>query len=247
MAENSIGGGAGESITALLGLSADEFALYPNLLQNLNETYTNSLSSNFPLPLWSNLYSCIYQANSALEGLNKSTTLSVPIKNQLIGEAIFIRAFCNFYLVNIFGDVPLITTTDYLSNQSLARTSTAEVYDHIITDLKRAKDLLTVDFLAPDGSLTTDRVRPNKGAASALLSRVYLYTQKWDSAEAEASELIQNSNYELLPDLNAVFLKNNKERYGTLSRVTRVSMLQTEVFQAESFMKEVLALHTLLS
>src|SRR5690606_41616797 len=65
---------------------------------------------------WASLYQYIYQANASIEGLEKADNLNPQVKSQLLGEAKFIRAFCYFYLVNYFGDVPLILTTDALAN-----------------------------------------------------------------------------------------------------------------------------------
>jgi hypothetical protein len=210
MVGNSVGGG-NFGISALSGLSADEFLVYPNSDITINQTYTNGILSNTDIPVWSNLYNCIYQANSAIEGLSGSNGVQAEMNKQLTGEAKFIRAFCHFYLTNIYGDVPLVTTTDYSINQAASRAPKDMVFDQIITDLKDAQSLLSADFLAPDGTTTPDRVRPNKGAATALLARVYLYLQKWDSAEAEATAVINNTTYQLQTDLNNVFLKNSAE------------------------------------
>jgi hypothetical protein len=70
--------------------------------------------------------------------------------------------------------------------------------------------LLSDKYARPDGgfySVDSNRVRPNKYAATALLARTYLYTSKWDSAEIQASNVINNSNvYSLASDLSKVFL-----------------------------------------
>ncbi len=97
-----------------------------------------------------------------------------------MGEARFFRAFCYFYLVNLFGDVPLATTTDSTINARLPRIPSDEVYQQIITDLKEAESLLSTEYL--DANLKSygglpERVRPTKWAASAMLARVYLYQE----------------------------------------------------------------------
>ncbi len=67
--------------------------------------------------LWISSYSIgVFGANAVLEGIAASATLSRLVKDQLEGEAKFIRAFSYFYLTNFFGDVPLVLTTDF--NQS---------------------------------------------------------------------------------------------------------------------------------
>ncbi len=155
--------------------------------------------------LWSSAYQHIYYANAGLEGLQKSTGVSPGIKQQLMGECRFIRAFCYFYLVNLFGDVPLVLSTDYQSNAVMPRKESQEVYQQILSDLKEAKEALPATYI------TNEKVRPNKWAASALLARVYLYLKDWTKAEAEAGEIIGTGLYTPLPTLQTAFLKNSKE------------------------------------
>jgi hypothetical protein len=208
---NSIGGNE-QGFSALLGLSSDEFSLFPTSNNLANQVYSNNILSTQEITFWSDLYNCIYQANSAIEGMSSSTGVTPLLKQQLIGEAKFLRAFANFYLVTIYGDVPLVTSTDYKTNAIIHRSSKLEVYDQIISDLQDAQSLLSDDYRMPDGSVSVERVRPNKGSATALLARTFLYLEKWDKAEAEATAVINNNNYQMLTDLNEVFLStNNKE------------------------------------
>lgn len=206
--------GGGNSVTAISGLTADEFINYLNnpVSQNF---YANSILPSNSIILWQAPYQYIYYANSVLEGLEKSTSVSSATKNQLTGEAKFIRAFCHFYLVNLYGDVPIVTTTDYRVNSVIARSPASSVYAQIIADLKDAQSLLATDFSVSAG----ERIRPNKWAATALLARAYLYTDDWANAEAQASMVISNSLFSLVPNLNNVFLKNSTEAIWQLMPV----------------------------
>jgi hypothetical protein len=206
----SIGGGT-YGLSATMGLSADEFSLYPNNDPTLNQSYSNSLLSGTPTYIWPSLYNYIYQANSAIEGISSSAGVSPSMKQQLVGESSFVRALCNFYLVNLYGDIPLLTITDYKINELAVRSPQVQVYQQIVTDLQVAKNFLSDNFLTPNGDPTTDRVRPNRSTASALLARAYLYEQKWDSAESEATAVINNPNFSLVTDLDSAFLANNTE------------------------------------
>jgi hypothetical protein len=209
-----------QSIMLLSGLSADELTLYSGLTGSANfynSYYTNSLAQALGGTFagaenWSLLYSYVFRCNAAIEGLQASTGLSTAIKQQLLGEATFLRAIYYFYLVNLFGDVPLALTTDPEVNIHLLRSSKADVYLQIITDLQDAEEKLNASYL--NGQLlisTTERVRPTKWAAKALLARVYLYTGDWANAETKATDVINNTAlFSLLP-LNSVFLKNSKE------------------------------------
>lgn len=164
---------------------------------------------------WEAPYALIYHANAILEGLEKSTGVSEAAKRQFRGEAKFLRAFNYFYLVNYFGDVPLILNTDYKVNTLLPRENKDKVWESIVKDLLDAQADLSDEYI--DGA----RTRANKSAATALLARTYLYLQQWDKAEAEATKVINDSQYELLDDLNTVFLKNSREAVWQLESVNK--------------------------
>ncbi len=190
----------------LTAMQADDL-YYFSTFANYDVFRQNSLlpSSQYVQSMWKDQYAYIFHANSCIEGLTAATTLTPAVKNQLLGEAYFMRAFLHFYLVNMYGDVPLITNTNYLENNVKPREKTAVVYDTIVKDLTKAKSLMA------DNYPSANRVRPNKAAATALLARVYLYTKQWAAAETEASLVMNNSQYALLKDLNSVFLANSKE------------------------------------
>lgn len=192
-----------------IGFTSDE--LTPNFPQAYPE-YLNNYSGvgwNIWIPAFR---THIFRINSLIEGVALSTSLSGNIKKILNAEALFTRAWVNFYLVNLYGDIPLVTNTDYKKNANISRSSVEKVYDQIVSDLLIAQADLPDYYVDKDlTSITDERIRPNKSAATALLARVYLYRQNWSAAESEATKVIDNAIYELQEDLNAVFLKNNKE------------------------------------
>jgi hypothetical protein len=198
------------------GLSADE--LYNAQDANMTELYENELTRKNAIvqSFWSECYQYIYYANSILEGLGNSTGVTDAVKTQLEGEVKFVRAFSYFYLVNLWGDVPLILTTNYRINAMAPRTPKIQVNQQIISDLTDAQKLLKDDY-----SVSNDeRIRPNKWAATALLARVYLYNNDWSGAEAHASAVLnQTSIYSLNPDLNEVFKMNSTEAIWQLKPV----------------------------
>ena len=214
MIQNGFASGDLFSYTLFGGLSADELV---NYAASREEFSTNSLDVNnrgIRFNLWTQPYEYIYSANAIIEGLENSNGISVEVRQQLEGEAKFIRSFCYFYLGNLFGDVPLHLTTDYRITSTASRTPIIQVYEQIITDLKEAQNLLQEDYV------TGERVRPNKSSATALLARVYLYTQDWINAEIQASTVINNSGtYSLEVDLNNVFLANSTEAIWQLEPV----------------------------
>lgn len=200
--------GAVGSITLLAGRSSDEFIDHSG--SRIAEFSNNALTENNPYlgsNIWNEPYRYIYYANAALEGLFQSQDVTPATKQQLRGEALFIRAFCYFYLVNLFGDVPLLTSTDFKSNSVAHRSTASVIYDQIISDLNAARSLLPTDYSSSYG----ERTKPNHGAATALLARTYLYQEKWGMADEIASEVIENPLYGLENDLDAAFLKNSTE------------------------------------
>jgi len=200
-----------ESISFIAGLSADELIDYPGSSSLRTAAYQNQLSAT-AAPFWSRFYFFIYTANTAIKGITDSKSLSPQIKQELLGEAKFMRAFAYYYLVNLWGDVPLMVTNDYRLNNVAGRSTIVDVYAQIITDLQEATNLLSADYLMSDlKTISKERIRPNKWAAKALLARAYLFIGDYNNAVRVASEVIGNQNtFEICP-LNDVFLISSKE------------------------------------
>ncbi|POY37914.1 RagB/SusD family nutrient uptake outer membrane protein [Solitalea longa] len=197
--------------SVFVGLSADELALFNPGDLTLGAYWQNALN-NERGEFWNSIYPLVYNCNSAIEGLNNSTMLNPEVKTQLLGEAKFMRAFLYFHLVNLYGDVPLILTSDYITNAQLPRTAKDDVMAQIVTDLKEAQSLLKSDYVGANVLNATDeRVRPNKWAATALLARAYLYQEDYANAVAQSSLVIANTAQYGIEPLNNVFVKNNKE------------------------------------
>lgn len=154
---------------------------------------------------WNAFYNLIYQSNSIIEGVQTSNSLSSGIKDQLLGEAKFMRAFMHFNLLNFYGDVPLITTTDVKITSIAFRKPVDLVYQQIIADLKDAQSLLK------DTYASADRARVNKSTATALLARIYLYQKDYINAEIQSTDLINNSALYQLESIDQTFLKSSKE------------------------------------
>ena len=170
---------------------------------------------------WSDLYNKIFKVNSALEGI-RGTGASLYYKNQWLGESYFLRALLYFYLTNLYGDAPLSLTSDLATNNTLSRAPQSQIYQQIISDLQQAQGLLNSGYTDAYGASTTHRVRPNRYAASALLAKTYLYTQKWDSAEVQADSVIGNSNY-LLTAMSQVFGTGSPETIWSLALPSNAS------------------------
>jgi len=196
-----------------MGLGADE--LLVNGAANLTTSpfYDNALTAGSTSTFapadffWSSYYSsyAIYRANAALEGLEADKLLSTSARNQLVGECKFMRAFYYFYLVNLFGDVPYVTSTDYRVSQRLPRTAVNTVYNNLEQELLQASKLLRPAYPS------AGRQRPNRYTADALLARLYLYRQQWGNAEAQADSILNSGLYSLVLNLDNVFLDKSNE------------------------------------
>jgi starch-binding outer membrane protein, SusD/RagB family len=205
------------------GLSSDELALWSGVTDARKIAfYKNNLVSSPTLSyggeFWS--WSSIFTCNSVVEELSGNTILKPATRRQLLGEAKFMRAFYYFYLVNLYGDLPLVLSTDYKENAVLSRSPKSEIYKQIINDLNDAKDLLSPNYLNSDLiTTTTERVRPTQWAANALLARAYLYVNDYVNAEEQASLVINNKSLFDTVAINNVFLKNSKEAIWQLQPV----------------------------
>lgn len=209
------------------GLSADEFKSNYDVLRPI---YQNALqASNLETSeIWSVCYNYIFQANAIYEGCQKSKTLSPTVKQQLMAEALFIRAFWHFYLLNLYGDIPLLTTADYTKTATIDRTPVSKVYEQIIQDLINAKTTLNDNYVNASSIATTkDRVRPNKAVVAAFLARVYLYDHKYVDAEAQASVVIGQTGVFSIVGLDEVFLSNSNEAIWQLSKPSPANSINT--------------------
>jgi hypothetical protein len=217
LSSSNIGQGGITSLSFFPSLSSDELTLFTTSNQTYTQYYTNNLSATNTQgsDFWSYFYPVIYTTNSAIIGLNAPNSLTPVVKQQLLGEAKFMRAFCYFYLVNLYGDVPLVIGVDYKANGILARTPKVQVWQQIIADLRDAQSLLSANYL--DGTLlstTPERYRPTKWAATALLARAYLYYANlstsngayYTKADSAASAVISNTSTFSLSSLDNAFL-----------------------------------------
>ncbi|HMM02260.1 MAG: RagB/SusD family nutrient uptake outer membrane protein [Prevotella sp.] len=125
-------------------------------------------TNSYVTSVWTAFYVGITSANDAIDKLSESKTVSESIKKRSIGEARFLRAYYYYYAVQFWGEVPLVLHN--VDGKNTTRASIDEVYAQIEDDLKSAADNL------PDVSsyADSDKGRASKGAAYALLSKVYL-------------------------------------------------------------------------
>ncbi len=163
-------------------------------------TTTSSLFLSF----WQSSYRGIGRANTLLDKISEAT-FDESDKEQIKGEALFIRALCYSYLINYYGDCPLILETpDNDKHGDLPRTPKDEVLTQVLKDLDESASLL------PDSYSASNVGRATKGAALTLKSRVLLYNERWDEAAQVAKEVIELGVYDLFPDYRGMYLLENE-------------------------------------
>ncbi|NQX39135.1 Starch-binding associating with outer membrane [Pedobacter steynii] len=146
---------------------------------------------------WENNYAGIHRANDVIKhipGINDGS-FSTLQRDCLLGEAYFLRAYFYFNLLRAYGGVPLITVPyeSFNADFTVPRAGVAEVYALIISDLQTAESKLLLKF----GDEMQTRGRATKGAANALLAKVFLHKKDYPNAVIQATKVIENPNYGL--------------------------------------------------
>ncbi|MBD2699568.1 RagB/SusD family nutrient uptake outer membrane protein [Spirosoma sp. BT702] len=155
-------------------------------------------------------YVVIARANQILALIDGITFASPDTKNNLKGQALFLRAFSYFDLVRLFGKVPMhLTPITGRNDAASPLATTEELYNQIEKDAKEATTLLPNKAKQEAGRATS-------GAAKTLLANLYLTQKKWAQVETLMREVITNDGYMLMPDYNNAFSftstnKNNQE------------------------------------
>src|SRR5690606_26857743 len=167
----------------------------------------NTTDAAFNQNIWSSAYNMIYMVNRALEGL-ENANINDDLRQNLQGQVLFIRAFTYFYLTNLYGDVPLLLTSDYNTNAIASRKPKEEVWLQIENDLDKAALLLNTQTEYQD----SERYYVNRSVVEAFKARVYLYREDWINAEIFSGKVIDRTNlYDLEENPENTFRANSKE------------------------------------
>lgn len=205
--ESGFASGNAQSLTFLGNILADDAREYTATVDRF-DFYINSLLADNGTNniIWSSAYKQLYNTNALLEGIKDNVDLKEATKNRIEGEARFLRAFIYYYLVHLYDEVPLVLTTDYNTNQSLARTSVIEIYSQIKKDLEEALVHLPEDYVHSEG----EHIRPTKYAVYTLLARLALWKEDYTQAVNYTSEVIESGKYRLV-ELDDAFKANSEE------------------------------------
>lgn len=186
------------------GLERDAFPFI-----NFSWDVDNSFLNTF----WGKMYEAIASANSVLNVTDGLTTISEESLKKAQAEARFIRAVSYYYLLNLFGPTPIIEIPKGASpdeieqiGKSTPRASLEDFIKYIVTDLTFAADNLPVEE-NPIG-------RATRGAALAVLTKLYMHEKDWENAAATAQKVIDLKYYSLYTDYKKMFSvegEDNKE------------------------------------
>jgi hypothetical protein len=174
-------------------------------------SYHQLTPTNMPSGFWSNHYQGIFRANTLLQKL-PGVPMDENLKLRFEGECKAMRAYYHFNLVRMFGNIPLmVKTISPIEAQTYPQSTKGEVYAQIEKDLLEAIDALPVSLnIADEGGRWT------KGAAKAMLGKVYLYDNKPAEAAAQLAEVngtpggTSQFGYRLLDNFKDLWAHKNK-------------------------------------
>ena len=161
--------------------------------------------------IWSWMYGGANRANYIMEFQDKT---DFPNKNVVLAQARFLRAYYYFELVKWFGDVPFSVDKriQFGDQFELDRTPKAEIYAQLESDLIFASENLPVSWEEAETG------RATKGAAQALLGKIYLYQEKFSDA-AGAFEQVIAGPYTLTTDYNTIFEQEGENNMESIFEV----------------------------
>ncbi len=218
--------------TALLGsVAAEDVSTGNNSIQELRFDPSSSVFKN----AWKMYYSSLTNANAIISNIDNAKNVSQTVLDFAEGQARFIRAFNYFHLTRYFGEIPIVTFENQQNADKVGQSSVADIYDFIVNDLTIAEEKLKASY--------DEKGFATKGAAKALLAKVYLTMATWPLEDAsyyalardKAKEVMEMGEYNLEPDFKDLWLEANKltnsefifTLYGNSSGTSYASHLHT--------------------
>ena len=172
--------------------------------QNADNGYTNGF--------WSAFYKAINRVNFITSGAEELRGEMDPAKyDRLVGEARFIRAYFYAYLAELYGDIPLVTTTLTLEESQTPRTPKNEVIDFVLSELNEIKEYLPMD--------ASEKGKVTQGTVLALISRVALWNERWEESASAAKALMDSGAYQVDPDYAGMFTFSGDDSPEVIMRI----------------------------
>ncbi|MGK9119896.1 RagB/SusD family nutrient uptake outer membrane protein [Olivibacter jilunii] len=180
-------------------------------------------TNNYVNTCWRILYDNIQQTNVILDRVDAVPFADETLKNRYIGETKFLRALQYFYLVRLFGKVPLLIheVAEPEKAFSEGRAAIEQVYEQIISDVQGAVASL------PESYSGAEIGRATKGAALTLLGEIYLTRKEYELAASTLTQ-VTTLNYSLLPNYADNFNPATKNNAEDVFSIQYDAALQTE-------------------
>jgi starch-binding outer membrane protein, SusD/RagB family len=162
-------------------------------------------SNESPLEIWKRAYQAIESANWVIDKV-PATNMDAVRRDNIVGEALFLRAFFHFTLTKNFGSIVVKTSpTNSIENTVVGKSPIDDVYKQIFDDLTKAEQLL------PDYSAALVKGRVTKQSAQLLHAKAALYNEKWADALTSAQAVIDSKKYTLVPSFTDLFTAAKKD------------------------------------
>lgn len=166
---------------------------------------------------WKLQYTGITQCNLVLDHV-PDIEMSESRRNQILGEALFLRSYYYFLLTQVFGDVPLLIKVTPPEELKVPKTSKTIIYAQILADCDRAGTLLPIQHTAKDLG------RATSGAAYALAAKICLYTQDWEKTLEYVAKVKGIGFYGLMPDYGDNFRKNTQNNVESVWEIQHANL-----------------------
>lgn len=172
---------------------------YPWSMTAPDVMYINYPDFKCVINIWTDCYDGLKRANSYIANLeDKEVDFSEELKNRYLGEARFIRSLMFYYLVQFYGDVPLVTEPfKGGDNFYVSKDPADKVWDFVMDDLDKAIEALP--FKSEYSG--ADLARANKGAARTLKAKIHMIREEWSEAKTQVDAIISSGEYDLEPDI----------------------------------------------
>jgi hypothetical protein len=178
------------------------------ILSNTNgsefTTFSYVASDDILMTIYSRLYEGVYRSNLVLQKV-PDIDMDAGLKNRILAEAKFLRALYYWHLTTLWGEVPLFTQPFETPDDALiAKSPIKDIYAVMIQDLEDAIAVLPVSYSGADVG------RATKGAAQALLGKVYLYDKDYENAEKWLGTVISSGTYALDDNFDDIINRNHE-------------------------------------
>lgn len=186
---------------------------------NFIDDYTANADNGIINVYWQNLYEAISRSNTVIANVQNMSNIDAVLRDRIIGEAKFLRAYNYFLLVNIFGEVPL-KLLPQLTQETIhvPLSSVDRIYSQIAQDLSQAAPALPISYTA-----SSDMGRATRGAAFGLLAKVQLFQKQWGSALQSITLLESLNQYDLVKEYSNLYKMGAEDSVETVFAIRHLS------------------------